>query len=794
MYDPYDDDLPRVVRSRGVAPFWRVAAILGMVGVLGLGFIAFVETVALLRSPQPAVTRTATPFPAPAQAPGGDPGPSRDPDDLEDERDPDNAPYPLRQVGNIYTLPIPGEPAERDRPPSARQRFLELAREHWRSGEDNHGVTAAVVSPDGARLAYADAGGFQVGTIGRGSFELIDERDDQPLQQGGPIPLPPPGAGRPGPRQGGMGGPGLAPMKPAKKAWRLIGLPVWTADSRAVIFAASDGKIRQYDCVERDLTALAQRGDTPAVIPADPRKIVFLRSRPSEKIAGPDRRALPDATEVVVADLEGPNARTLITRAQFTWKGLSVSPDGKKLALISVEPSKNRFAPKSAIHIMDLEGGEPALVVPPRPLVDGVAWTADGQGLVYTGGHDHLPPDYWEEESPWRRPAIDLFHYDTATKKETRLSRGGGIGWCGLGSKDMIYFRPTGDPASPCSVFAMELKTALAFSKKEPAAERDEKTWSALVRQVFQEAGLDNEDGKRKPTAEVMEKIATAFGKAYRAQFKADPPSSLKSIEREASEVRLLPFQPGERKRVNLLLTAVAGEYLRRTHGAIWRLSDGPVEPAEPRADQRDDDPFAFVINVARRSHPDSEEDFEEAAVAWEYQLRVACGRQVVLTNHPAAAKAGLKEFADADLEKAAGMLEKGGNADDLLRGLVERHPKNQFLAIHAAKLLLEHHRRKAALDTLQTPHEPTLHEAERLNLLGVARLADSPRDAVGDFKDAISAELQTPAAYLNLAQAYEQMGEKQNAGRTLRRFLRLFPMDPLADDARRRLAALDHL
>ena len=42
MYDPYDDDLPHVVRSRGVAPSWRVMAILGMVGVLGLGFIAFV--------------------------------------------------------------------------------------------------------------------------------------------------------------------------------------------------------------------------------------------------------------------------------------------------------------------------------------------------------------------------------------------------------------------------------------------------------------------------------------------------------------------------------------------------------------------------------------------------------------------------------------------------------------------------------------------------------------------------------------------------------------------------------
>jgi predicted Zn-dependent protease len=232
---------------------------------------------------------------------------------------------------------------------------------------------------------------------------------------------------------------------------------------------------------------------------------------------------------------------------------------------------------------------------------------------------------------------------------------------------------------------------------------------------------------------------------------------------------------------------------LRRTHGAVWRFSDAPAEPAEPPAPQHDDDPFAFVINVFQPTYRDSEEeDSEEAAGGWEYLLREACGRQLVLTNQPAAAKAALKEFADGDLDKAAALLDKGANADDLLKRLVERHPKNQYLAIHAAKLLLEHHRRVAARDILEMPHEPTIHEADRHNLLGVARLADSPRDAVGDFRNAISCSLYDPAAYLNLAQAYEQLGEKGNAGRTLLRFLRLFPADPLADDARRRLAALD--
>ena len=83
-------------------------------------------------------------------------------------------------------------------------------------------------------------------------------------------------------------------------------------------------------------------------------------------------------------------------------------------------------------------------------------------------------------------------------------------------------------------------------------------------------------------------------------------------------------------------------------------------------------------------------------------------------------------------------------------------------------------------------------NDPRKFNLLGLALLQDKPRQAVGSFRRALRCDLRYEPAYLNLAQAYDKLGETSSATECLRRYLRLMPQGKLAGDARQRLAALE--
>jgi thioredoxin-like negative regulator of GroEL len=162
------------------------------------------------------------------------------------------------------------------------------------------------------------------------------------------------------------------------------------------------------------------------------------------------------------------------------------------------------------------------------------------------------------------------------------------------------------------------------------------------------------------------------------------------------------------------------------------------------------------------------------------------------LTNEAESANAAADAMADSDLEKGRILLAEGKNADELLKGLVKKYPENYFLALHVAKLLLENRRREAAKQILQPLWEPSVLDAQKHNLLGVAYLDDDPSMAVREFYVAYGRDLNYSAALLNLAQAYEANQRTADAEKCLRYFLRRFPGDAHAADARQRLAVLE--
>ncbi len=308
MYDRYDDDdFPRIVRSTGVAPFWRPLAILGMIGLVGVGFIAFILAIALANRPSAVSTPIAArPAPAWGGAPPGPIGPAGgagDDQDADEDEKQGNLPFPIVRQVDPATFQIPGEPPPAPAPgDTPRQRFLDSARDIvWKGNANDYSVSMISVSPDGRFMAVEDGQGLKAGLVGNpASMELVE--DDE-----GPLP--------PGGMQGGMGGLGVGPMRGrAKRSWWVAGVPSWS-NNGVMVFAASDGKMREYNMNRRELRELRHIGDVPAVDPSDRQALVYVRSRPVAKTEAPGRPGISDPTEVVRGDIDGREATRVLVKA-----------------------------------------------------------------------------------------------------------------------------------------------------------------------------------------------------------------------------------------------------------------------------------------------------------------------------------------------------------------------------------------------------------------------------------------------------------------------------------------------
>jgi len=794
MYDPYDDDFPRIVRSTGVAPFWRPLAILGMIGLVGVGFIAFVLAIALINRPS-SVSPPMVAQPAPAWGgvplgPNGLAGGAGDDEDADEDEKQGNLPFPIVRQVDPATFQIPGEPPPVPAPgDTPRHRFLQLADVVWKGNANDYSVSMISVSPDGRFMAVEDGQGLKAGLVGNpASMELVQD-EERPMPPGG--------------MQGGMGGPGVGPMRgPVKRSWRVAGAPSWS-NNGLMVFAGSDGTMREYNINRRELRVLRCIGDAPGVDPNDPRALVYVRSQPVAKTEAPGRPGVSDPTEVVRGDIDGREAtRVLVRSSNRNWTRVAVSPDGKRLALIANQPhEKGLYGGRNRVYMMDLAGGAPTPITPPTMQIGDIAWRADAEGLIYSRGHEVLPADYWKEENPWVYQSLDLFHYDLGTKKETRLSRGGGFQCAGVDSQAVIYFRC--DVNQPGNHFAqlmkVELKTAEKFATGEPESVlRDLKAWTGVIDQTMREAGLEGNAGKTKHTPLMMAKLSEAYSRAYLDYFKTAAPANLRELDRQGWELSSLSVSGKDRRRFALVRAAMEGEYLRMKHGAEWRLSEGPPAASDKNLDAiSNDNPFAYVLDVAEAGHgrvgDDDDEDDERPRYFGPLteQVRQAAGRKLILTNDPTAGKTAAEALADSDLEKGVSLLKQRKNADDLLKGLVKKYPKNRVLALHVAKLLLDNQRRDAARGLLMEEWEPSILDVQKHNLLGIAWLDDAPRTAIEEFQKALGCNPYYGAALLNLSQAFTAVHEDRFAEQCLRRYVRHFPGDANAADARRRLADL---
>src|SRR5262249_11777709 len=153
------------------------------------------------------------------------------------------------------------------------------------------------------------------------------------------------------------------------------------------------------------------------------------------------------------------------------WREPASSPDGKQLAIIS-----DRGAPPGQwrVFVLSLKPRQPKPepVSPPAARVEGVCWAPDGKALVYARSQTPTPPDH---APGMPKDSCDLFLLDLETKKETRLSRGGGFTSPSLTKEGTLYFlartpQPDGPPA--VALWEMRLEGARQFVARQETSER----------------------------------------------------------------------------------------------------------------------------------------------------------------------------------------------------------------------------------------------------------------------------------------------------------------------------------
>jgi len=682
------------------------------------------------------------------------------------------------------------EPEAFDPRTSPRARFLRQGREVWQDTA-RHYPNQVVVSPDGQHLAY-----FHGNNLVAGPFNSLREIDEETQRaQGGPV------WGR------GQVVPPAVEDETTTAEQQPQGAPVWTADSRYVLYATLGGALKRYDLQANKLETLPLRGSQPVPLPVDAplangrESLLFVRGQPAVKVALPGAEPAADLAELVVGNLANRTICVLVPARAVRYRNPAVTPDGKLLAVWGGMRSAGQDACLYRLLLLDLtqpKADFAELAIPATAEPGQLAWTADGKALIYTRRlAAPLPPDAWAWSLRGLPNDEHLFEWDVAAGKETRLSRGGAIGASSVDRQNNIYYlawKPDG-AGNTQHLRSVSLKAARAFVTAEPEAPpRTAAAWSGLLDKLGEELPPAAKGPMPALTAEQVGKLAERFARLYQEQFGEAAPTTAGGLHRLAREVGAVDLPLPARRQMTLVLTALVGEYLRKAHGTVWHLTDRPGATHDnPPAS-----PFAMAIllfnglDLAEQLNKYQGLTFLDHLDSHRHS---AAGRTLVLTNDPATAQAAVDRLTDPDLVRGTDQLRQGQHQEGerTLLALLAKpaHQANAHLTLVVGQLLLEHGRTQALEKVMRKACGQDPPGAPKFNLLGLALLERQPRQAIDAFKRALRCDLHYGPAYLNLAQAYRQANDTPAAIACLRRYLELSPDDPLAADAGQRLAVL---
>ncbi len=748
------DEYPEAVPMRRISQGWRIAAIF-------LGFAALGLSLVVLSLISMISNLNAMMFAGGPGGPGGAwPTPPTtvvenqvDEDDLPDAA---SLPYPVAEDVRKPTEEGPSKP-------SARDRFLNRTKETWKAPSRQH-ISSLAVSPDGTQLSYIHENSLIVGPFNAPQAIDID------------IPARPV-AGRPAPTAG------------SRPELRPVGEAAWSGDGQFVYLANAGGQLLRVNVADRKTEVLPFRGMAPAPFPNDPAQLVFVRSNPTGKVDSDT----PDPRELVVGNLDTKAVRVVVPAGPAQWLSPRVSPDGKKLAVVSDHGQAEGIAARWRVLALDLANGTMEAGSPADHIDGPIRWTPDGNSLVYARRIDPLPADCRDEDGglDW---APDLCLLDLATRRETRLSRGGGFSSPSVAADGELFFLTHKSEAqgSRQRLRQLPVESAQRFAdgeKMPPARGTDQ--FTALLDKACVEAKVPADADGTTLTPALLAALDEAFRTLAKDHFGEEVADTPKGLDRLARELHALSLDKKAAFHRQLVLGALQGEHLRRRHGAVWNLSAGPLHAGATGAENE----FACAANpFPTRRGPYDETGYSRCMGLTELLSR-ARGRSLLLANDPAIAKKTVADRLDATLAEGTDAL-KAGNAagEGVLIALVEKEANqgNRYLALEVGKKLYEYQRlpalkRLMQKQTTRDPGDPALY-----NLLGLALLDADSRQAQNAFKKALRCKLHYEPAYVNLASAFEKAGDVPSAKACLRRYLDLFPHSSLAADVALRLGRLE--
>jgi tetratricopeptide (TPR) repeat protein len=541
------------------------------------------------------------------------------------------------------------------------------------------------------------------------------------------------------------------------------GVPAWAADDQSLFFANAGGQLYRLTIGDQALHPLALRGRAPRPLVNEPNKVVLIRSKTTVKTNG----AAADPTRIVLADLDTQQERTVVPAGARTWIACVPSPGGSQLAAVASEgpPAQAR----RMLYLVRLADGKLDPLGPAASHFSVPTWTPDGSAVVY---------------SREQNGSEDLFLWDVAARKEIQLSRGGGFSAPTVTNDGNLFFLAT----SGTRPGTMTVRQApLAVVRKLAAAEPEPRVRGPAVwLEIIEKIGAKNADARLDAAA--LQRLADAFRRELRERFQETVPDTAQGLEPYLRELAAVPGSPVERAAILHVYAAVGGNYLQRKHGATWQWRAGPFNENATGPDA--ENAFAVSVNVVQCGEPG-----KARYPALQAMLDRAEGRALLLVNDAASGREAAAALVDPDLERATKLLNDGKaeEGEKVLLALVEReaHQRNRYLKAHVGMLLYEYGRKDALRRLLDSATERGTVSAGLSNLQGLLVLDTDPRQALVAFKKALRCDLHFEAAYLNLAQAYEQVSDPAAARACLRRYLELFPQGPLSADALERLGKL---
>jgi hypothetical protein len=797
-------DLPEAVPLYRVSPWWRLVAIFGFFGMALLLAVTAVIWLALMHKASVNTAGMVPPRPVPPPAPMVI---GRVRAYTPPSADSGEHPFPVKadlaEVESLTPRADESAPALRARN-AARQRFLNKGQVMWQCSDP--APDYLTVSRDGQSMAYIVASRLMAGPVG--SPQSVDDSSNITTMAGGVIYVTPTPV-TPGSMGITAGGPAFH--------W-LVDVPAW-------VNSESPPRVYCADAAGRFRIVTIDAGAAPAVDPGaapttenfiaafhgefpasggGPGRVLFVRSHPTAKMRLPNVPGQHDATEVVLGNQRTQQARVLISASPSSWRYPALSPDGKLLAVVSNRGHEEEKPSWWRVFLVELGKNEPRPISPPADEVGPLCWTPDSKALLYSRSQSPPPADVWEEELPRPQGLLDLFQWDLAANRETRLSRGGGFFSPTVTSDGQVFYLMRSRQASGVLSYLckMPLTTARTFAAKEPEPVlRDVRAWTELMEGDFKEVPLPaNPDGEML-TAQRITQLSRTFNRLYKERFKTAPPGTVAEFERQRRELASFFWPNAVPPRLGVLLGAQEGEYLVRHHGAQWKLTRGPV--VRTGVLKEAESPFGLAVNPFQSANDwlttalgkdhKPPEDTSTGPATW---LKQAQGRPLILANDPASARAAVAALADPDLERGTKLLKenKGEEAEAVLLAMLKkpRHAANRYLVLQVAAQFYEHRRLSALHQLMEKECEQPHPDAQRFNLLGLALLDENPQKAIDAFKNALRCDLSFGPGYLNLADAYRKALNRDAARECLQRYLELDANGPYAADAQRRLARLE--